>query len=280
LNRIYFICISLLGFGLSPSLMAQDYVRAVEGKDNVRGKLFDKERRLELNGPDFGMVLNQSYIQTYLLHGGLTYYFSETWGVGAEVAMAMNSDKSERECIENFFNNPSQVPSEQCPNNVQSEPPTGGNFGPAYVPIRELKFLLAGNAVWSPVYGKQIMFMRSVVHFDLFVTMGGGLAMSDYYGKLTTLNNGRPARKAAPGRTGDTVTDLGIGCDDDSCRGIAGRPTPEAQATPYLNFGLGQKFHFQRRFHFKVELRNMTLVGTESGFENLVAVWGGFGARF
>ena len=47
-----------------------------------------------------------------------------------------------------------------------------------------------------------------------------------------------------------------------------------------INLGLGQKFHFMKRFHIKAELRNYTLLATPTGFDNFFTLWGGIGVRF
>ena len=258
----------------------EEYRKAVEGEDVVRNKLFPKKGRIELNGPDFGVILNQSYVNTFLFHGGLNYYFSEVWGFGAEFALAMNRNKGERECIENFFNNPRKSAAPEC--GTEDQVPEGGNYGPAYVPIRELKYIIAGNAIWNPVYGKQIMLLRATAYFDVFVTMGGGLAFSDAYPKSSTLRNGKDSRgvfpETGPGgpgaRPGETDSDGNL------LYGETGRPDPVQASNPLVNFGIGQKYHFAKRFNVKAELRNYTLLGTESGFDNFFTLWGGFGMRF
>lgn len=261
--------------------------KATEGSAAVKGKLYTKRKKVELNGPDVGIIMNQSFVNTILVHGGLTYYTSETMGWQIEGSFAINEDKDERACIEAFYNNPQQVAlSTPCGDeDVAAANQPNVNFGPAYIPIREINLLLAANMVWSPVYGKQLLFLSSVVHFDLFVTLGGGLASSTFYEKKSEvfLSNGTVRNSRDGGdNVGDTPEQRGIGCPvgDVDCYGEAGRPEAQSQSNPYLNLGIGQKFHFNQVFHAKLELRNMTLLGTHSGFENLFAVWGGVGFRF
>ncbi len=257
-----------------------DYRKAVEGEDVVRNKLFPKKGRIELNGPDVGVILNQSYVNTFLFHGGLNYYFSEVWGFGAEVALAINNDKNERNSIENFYNNPRKSPGPQY--GPDDQVPAGGNYGPAYVPIRELKYIIAGNAIWNPVYGKQIMLLRATAYFDVFVTIGGGMAFSDYYPLSTELRNGKPSRGTFPesGTGGPGARPGETDADGNLLYGTEGRPDVVNAANPLVNFGVGQKYHFAKRFNVKAELRNYTLLGTDSGFDNFFTLWGGFGMRF
>ncbi len=244
--------------------------------------------RLELNA-DGGLILNQSYVNTYLIHASVNYYWSEIWGFALEGAFGINQDKSERYCIENFYNNPSQIAWASCPQEGEAiAPPQNGNIGPAYVPIREINTLIFGNAVWSPVYGKQLVLLRGVLHFDLYFVMGGGVALSTFYDEMTQLRadgdgKGRPSRTPESGKEGGiSAQEKGIGCESNHarCFGEDGRPDPLSQTHPVIDFGIGQKIHFSKNFNFKFELRNMTLLATQSGFENLFALWGGLAVRF
>jgi outer membrane beta-barrel protein len=266
------------------------YEKATEGDMVVRGKLNPKSGRVELNA-DFGLIMNQAYIDTYLLHGSINYYFSELWGFGIEGMYGINSDKGERTCIENFYNNPKRTPGPSCPDDTQNTPPAEGNFGPAYVPIREINAIINVNGIYNPVYGKQLLLLSSVAHFDMFVTIGAGIAMSDYYPKSQTTRadgdgRGRPTRDAGsaskPGENPAAGENPTIGCTPTNgrCYGEDGRPDPIQETTPLINLGVGQKIHFSKMFNIKFELRNMTLFGGEAGFENLFAVWGGAALRF
>ena len=250
--------------------------RSDNDKDVVKRKLFTKRKRIEINGPNVGVILNQSYLDSFLIHGGINYFFSEVWGVGLEGAVALNSDKFARECVESFINDPDNEVTDECGGtNVSGE--GRANFGPAYVPIREIENIVAINAVWNPVYGKQLLFKSATNYFDLFFTMGAGLAFSKFYPKRTVLNNGKAARGAIGEE--DPLT-VGAESEETDSYGIEGRPIPESQSNVLINLGIGQKYHFWKRFNLKAELRNYTLVGTEAGFDNFFTLWGGVGLRF
>ena len=131
------------------------YKKATRGTDEVvKKKLFPKKLKVEVSVPDVGVILNQSYIDTFVFHGNFTYYTSEKWGFGFEGLFAVNSDKVERYCIENFYNDPKNEVSDACPlpgNDPQAPLETSGggfaaraNFGPAYVPVREINSIFAG----------------------------------------------------------------------------------------------------------------------------------------
>jgi outer membrane beta-barrel protein len=259
------------------------YRKATEGDDVVKNKLYPKKGRVEISGPNFGLILNQSYVDTYLVNGGFNYFWSETWGFGLDLTIAMNKDRAERQCIENFYNDPDYEIGPECgePDNVTDANGNGlkGNYGPAYVNIREYNTLITGNAVWNPIYGKEIFFMSAVMNFDVYVNMGAGLAMSTFYQLDTDLANGKPSRGSfpAPGQTGDRP---GAEPEEEDSYGTAGRPTAQKQSNVFLDAGVGQKIHFAKKFHFKGELRNHLVLGTPGGFDMFFTLTGGFGMRF
>ncbi len=145
-----------------------EYRRAVDDKDNVKDKLFTKKGRVELNLPDLGMVLNTAFVDTYLVHGGITYYRSEEWGFGLEGSMGLNRDRDERECLENFYNDPKNKITARNAVAVVNWITAPLNYGPAYMPIREMKYIIAGNAVWNPLYGKQLLMLSATSYFVFF----------------------------------------------------------------------------------------------------------------
>lgn len=267
----------------SASAAVGGYRKATEGDDVVKNKLYPKKGRVELNGPNVGLILNQSYIDTYLVSGGFNYFWSETWGFGLDLSFALNKDRPERDCIENFYNDPDYEIGPECggPDEVTDANGNGlnGNFGPAYVNIREYNMLFTGNAVWNPIYGKEIFFMSAVMNFDVYLNFGGGLAMSTFYQLETDLVNGKPSRGSfpAPGQTGDRP---GAEPSEEDSYGKAGRPTAQKQTNVFLDAGVGQKIHFAKKFHFKGELRNHLVLGTPGGFDMFFTLTGGFGMRF
>lgn len=281
---------------LPGTLQAENYKKATEGKEVVMSKLYPKAERFELSLPQAGIIMNQSYINTILLGGGGTYFISENLGFGFDVSVAQNSDKAERTCIESFYYDPSNEVGLACGDASQIQNADASNppdqfprYGPAYVPIRELQQIMIANIVWAPVYGKQLFLKSSTSYFDLFVELGLGFATSKFYPKQETLKNGNvprgvfidpndPQNDAA--KAAENNAKIGALIEQTDSYGVNGRPAPQDQGNVLLNLGLGQKFHFGRRFHVKIYARNMTLLGTDQGFENLLALYGGFGFRF
>lgn len=287
----------MLGFGFliaMPSAFA-DYKKATEGRDVVMNKLYPKSERFELGLPAVGFVMNQSYVNTYLLGADASYFMNETLGFSFVVNKGVNQDKEERTCIENFYYDPSNEVGVACGDvsglkNADKNADQFPRYGPAYVPIREIQQMLMANVIWTPVYGKQLVNIGSTTsYFDLFLELGVGLASSKFYPKQAVLKNGNLPRgeyndpdDPNNDRAAANANNAKIGALPETPQfyGKAGRPTARDESNPILNLGLGQKFHFGRMFHFKVYIRNITLLGTDQGFENLFALYSGIGFRF
>ncbi|MCX6117627.1 MAG: outer membrane beta-barrel domain-containing protein [Proteobacteria bacterium] len=283
LRRIFFATILSL---VSTHLIAAagGYKKATEGEDVVKNKLYPKKGKLELNGPNLGMILNQSYLNTYIVNGGVNYFWNEVWGVGLDFSYALNADRNERNCIENFYNDPDYNVGDEC---GPEDNLTGrANYGPAYVNIGEYNYIFSGSAIWNPIYGKEIFFLSAVGYFDVYTTLGGGLAMTTFYPESKTLRNGKSSREGAfaPGNTKDPKNPgADPGTTDDEGKlvyGKEGRPNPVQESKILLQAGVGQKFHFAKSFSFKMELRDHIVIGTPGGFDMFFTLWGGLGYRF
>ena len=255
-----------------------EYQRAGDGTEVVLRKTFPKKSRIEIEGTG-GLVLNQSYTNTMLFGAGVNYFWSEEWGVGVEAMMASNTDKSERECLENFYNDPENVVSAECGDG--SDLTGRANFGPAYVPVRQTNTLLGAHAIWNPVYGKQIILLRAVTHFDLYILAGGGLAMSTFWKQQTQLRGtSRSNRGTFNADTTVATGNPGAAVSENGLYGKEGRPDPESLTSIQGTFAVGQKYHFTKNLHARIELRDYLLLGTASGFDNFFALTGGLGFRF
>lgn len=289
-RHFLWLVVSLSALAQSP-LCAADYKKATEGKEVVMGKLYPKSERFELSLPDVGVIMNQSYVNTLLLGGSATYFLSENLGFSLSGAVGSNSDKAERTCIESFYYDPTNAVGVACgdPSLLPKDDPENDGFpryGPAYVPIRELQQVLVANVVWAPVYGKQLFLKSATSYFDLFVELGLGFATSKFYPKRELLANGNVPRGTYTDPMNDPVVaaaangKIGARAEETDSYGIGGRPKAKNEGNVLLNLGVGQKFHFGKLFFVKVYIRNMTLLGTDQGFENLLGLHGAIGVRF
>lgn len=267
---------ALLALTASSAVLAQAYDKP---KSGVEYRAFNKKKRFEIGLINPGFILNQSYVNTFLFGIDATYFFSETRGIGFDLQIGSNADKPERSCIENFYIDPDNrlgVPCGQEGGNDVLDQPSNVRYGPAYVPIREIQMLAILNNIWTPVYGKQLVFLTLTSHFDIYFETGLGVAVSKFFPKRDILNDGKKAR-AGRNEADDPST---IGTRRDDSFGIAGRPDPIDETHVLVNLGFGQKFHFAKSFHTKLYFRNMTLLGTDNGFENFFTLNLGFGYRF
>lgn len=272
-----------------------------EGDDVVKNKLFTKKGKLEISS-NFGMILNQSYISSLVSHSSFSYFVNETWGFSLEGLYSLNSDKSERYCIEHFYNNYENNVGVSCPSegdqvdlplyvpgevDAEGHPiiKKGASFGPAYVAIRELQYIVTGSAIWNPIYGKQLLLLKNTMYFDIFVTMGLGVAVSTFYPEQTILKNGNLSRGDAPSTIPDDCRRPlpGVCPTEENYEnyiGVKGRPEPENQLNGSVTLGIGQKVHFWQDFNIKFEIRNYSLLGTHNKFETFFMTWLGLGYRF
>ena len=272
-----------------------DYKKSVDGNEVVKGKFYPRANRFQL-GIGGGGILNQSFINTYMASGYLTYHFSEWHAVSAEGFYGVSSDRNQRTCVENFYKDTVRTaaygattkcdPNKEdvtTPRNDATDKEAYGNEyndqkeglqknapferKPAYMPIRQIKSMAMLNYQWTPVYGKALWFLSSVGYMDLFANVGVGVAMSDYYPLQDTLVSGELAIE---------------GTANPNEYGIEGRPVPESQTSPTMSLGIGTRFFFLKHMLVDVNLRNFTVLAQtgQSSFMNFIAMWGGVGVLF
>ena len=236
---------------------SEAYQKATNAEENVKNKRFPKAGKFEISAPAIGLILNESYIDSYLVHGAFTYFINESWGLGIEGAWVTNVDKVERYCIEHFYNDPYGNVSETCPQpgediyaplkSPSGAPLNGANFGPAYVPIRELTSLIFLTGVWNPIYGKQLAFLKFTSYFDIFTTFGIGVASSLFYPESLYLRDGVLSRGPVAGDSSVLCpTNVGVCPSNPNVTeliGANGRPDAEAQVDPMFTIGIGQKLY-------------------------------------
>lgn len=292
--------------GISGALIPQpakaDYRKSVEGNEVVKGKFYPKKGRFQMNGSG-GFVLNQSFVNTFLFGGSLTYHFDEWHGIHFEGLMGKSFDKQDRTCVENFYLDPEyagyhgeslpcyQGPAASAPKNAKDKEPntrpwnedkfndnpkTYENRRPfqknaAYMPIREIGALLSANYQWTPVYGKSLFFLSQVVYLDFYLNAGLGVTLSNFYKLQETFTDAN----------GKTVNMKDVGVVEDEQYGMAGRPTPIAQTSPTANFAIGSRFFMARKILLDVQLKNYSIIGSDgrggTDFSTPFALTGGLG---
>ncbi|MBM3381047.1 MAG: aldehyde dehydrogenase family protein [Betaproteobacteria bacterium] len=300
---LFALLLPMLGL-MSQQANAADYRKSVEGNEVVKGKFYPKSGRFQINAGGGGLI-NQSFINTFLVGGALTYHFQEWHAINFEVFAGISSDKADRTCIENFYLDEDYATASgsnikpPCP---LKEPvlknagaiPVGAGTPPdadkrggkddayygsrapfaknaAYMPIRELTFLGAANYQWTPVYGKSLFFLSQVLYLDFYLNAGLGLAMSNFF----------PLKDKVEDPDGNLKPMKEVGTIDDKKYGKEGRPAPQSQTSPMGTFAIGSRFYMARRYLLDVQLKNYSIIGENgqggSDFTAPFALLGGIG---
>jgi aldehyde dehydrogenase (NAD+) len=306
----------LLVLGLLSSFVPQqasaDYRKSVEGNEVVKGKFYPKKGRFQLNGGG-GLILNQSFVNTFLFGGSATYHFDEWHALNVDFLLGTSTDKLDRTCVENFYldtdyafrNGPKVYPCAQVadprtapkdaadlpkdygdpaaetknPAKVEQNPKYYEKRAPfqknaAYMPIREIGTIVGANYQWTPVYGKSLFFLSQVVYLDFYLSAGAGIAMSKFY----------PLQDTLVDENGKTVNMKDVGTTEANQYGLEGRPTPLSQTSPMASFALGSRFFMARKYLFDLQLKNFSIVGSDgrggTDFSAPFALTGAFGILF
>ncbi len=303
LSVLFAALIPLAGL-VSHQADAADYRKSVEGNEVVKGKFYPKTGRFQMNAAGGGLI-NQSFINTFLVGGSLTYHFEEWHAINFEVFAGISSDKADRTCIENFYLDEDFAKASgstikgPCPlkepvpkdasliakgEGTPPEPELRGNKddayyasrapfakNAAYMGIRELNFLGAANYQWTPVYGKSLFFLSQVLYLDFYLNAGLGVAMSNFY----------PLKDKVIDEDGNSKPMKEVGTTDDKKYGKEGRPQPLSQTSPMGVFAIGSRFYMARKFILDVQLKNYSIIGENgqgsSDFSAPFAILGGVG---
>lgn len=292
LSLVLFAAANLFGSAIFSSHAEANYRKSVEGNEVVKNKKYPKKGRMQINGGG-GFILNQSFINTALFGGSVTYHFNEWNAFNVEFYAGSSNDKPDRTCIENFYldedyaarNGAKQVPcpsavapenapkdaddlavgsGEKDPIREEKDPEYYNNKAPfqknaAYMPIRQLDLLTALNYQWTPVYGKSLFFLSQVVYLDFYLNAGVGLAGSTFY----------PLKDRVVDASGSEKFMKDVGTTDANSYGLQGRPQPLEQMGGMATFALGSRFYAARRFLLDVQLKNFTILGDDGsgGFD-------------
>ena len=157
LRRVLVLLVGILIFGFP--LVSDSFIpeALAEGSDNrfdkyeirvIREKYFTKRRRLELGAQGL-IIMNQTFIYTYMASGLLAYHFTEEFGIEASGAYGLTSDKQDKTTLKR-------------------------NFGIRTVVLRT-QYQMEGGLLWTPIYGKWQLPSGRLIYFDTFLAFGGGM---------------------------------------------------------------------------------------------------------
>ena len=114
----------------------------------IRPKYFTKTGRLE-TGAQLSVVMNQSFIYTYLATGILDYHFNETLAIEGLGAYGFSIDKDDKKTLDSTFKIKTQ--------------------------ILRTEYIMEGGILYTPVYGKYQLSTGKLVYLDTFFTAGAGM---------------------------------------------------------------------------------------------------------
>ncbi len=145
------LCPASLSFGADerqPQEMFERYEIRV-----IRPKYFTKTGRME-TGAQLSIVMNQSFIYTYLATGLLDYHFSETLALEGALAYGFSIDKEDKRVLDSNFKIKTQ--------------------------ILRTQYFMEGGLLYTPIYGKYQLSSGRLIYVDMFLSAGGGMTGVNY----------------------------------------------------------------------------------------------------
>ena len=151
----------------------------------IRPRFFTKARRAEFGG-QLSVVMNQTFIYTYLMTGILNYHFTEALGIELDGSFGFSLDKEDKTLLKSSFNISTQ--------------------------IQRTQYQFLGSLVWTPLYGKYQLASGKLIYFDTFLVGGGGMTGIDYqYDHCQTSSSGTTVTPPAANTKGYFGGIIGIG---------------------------------------------------------------------
>jgi outer membrane beta-barrel protein len=151
-NRMAFLVVVLSAIFLSRTGSAEDQFDKYEIRV-IRPKYFAKSGRLE-TGAQMSVIMNQSFIYTYLATGLLDYHFSETLALEGAFAFGFSIDKDDKKALDSNYK-------------IKTE-------------ILRTQYFSEGGLLYTPIYGKYQLESGRLIYLDLFVSGGVGMTGINY----------------------------------------------------------------------------------------------------
>lgn len=175
----------------------------------IRPRYFAKKKRLEL-GTEAIVVMNQTFIYTYLLSGILTYHFNESMALELSGAYGFSVDKDDKRVLKEDF--------------------------AIRTAILRAQYMALGTLVYTPIYGKYQVQGGSVIYFDTFISVSGGMTGVEYlYDHCSSIDE-----QKASNPTGNAEQP----------------PAEQTKSYPTFALGLGQKFYLNKKDSIRWDVRN------------------------
>jgi len=132
----------------------------------IRPRYMSKRNRFELGG-QAAIIMNQSFIYTFLASGLLDYHFSEMLALEIDGSYGFSIDKDDKKLLHDDFK--------------------------INTAILRTEYIFGGGLLWTPIYGKTELPSGQMVYFDSFVTGQVGMTGIEY-----TYDNCEPPRTGHP----------------------------------------------------------------------------------
>lgn len=218
----------------SPGLDAlEEYKEGHSEKTAVENRFFLKENRFEIS-PIVGYVPNNPFARRYTIGGVLGFHFSEIVSVQAEVLYSPDFGEGDLKGLTSVLLERADQAASQGNEEVSFQQPLdkaglAADFGVA----------------WSPLYGKINLVGETVLNFDFYVFLGGGMiSKKDYVAKYDTES------------TTNDIVNLEF-------------QQNEVKLAPFV--GIGQNYFINRLMAFKVDVRAAFYVDNKPQYDPLVA---------
>lgn len=142
----------VISFGATKDVTAAEQFDKYEIRV-IRPKYFAKTGRLE-TGAQLSVVMNQSFIYTYLATGLLDYHFSEAFALEGALAYGFSVDKDDKRSLDSNFKIKTQ--------------------------ILRTQYFMEGGLLYTPVYGKYQLTNGRLIYLDMFFSAGAGMTGINY----------------------------------------------------------------------------------------------------
>lgn len=144
----------------------------------VSGHMFLKKGRFEIS-PSASVSIRDAFYKKYLFGASLTYYPTETLGVGLRAGYAVNTVAGSAQICE-FGGDTGDTRGCRAPSKGELDGQAPG----------QLTLLGGADVQWAPIYGKLSLLAEKFVHFDMYGIVGASVVQ--YRGPETRLVDGQP----------------------------------------------------------------------------------------
>lgn len=145
---------AVLSTGVPAPVHAADANKSAEAerfKDTeirvIRPRYFNKMKRFELGGA-LNVIMNESFIYTYMATGIATFHFNEDWAIEGQLSYGLNVDREDKRVLFDEFDIKTQI------------------FRTQYMAELAVQY--------TPIYGKWQLPSGRLIYFDTYLTAGVG----------------------------------------------------------------------------------------------------------